>query len=202
MRHWRVILRWILFVLLVFGLGHYIATHLEQFKVIRQIRPSIIGLMLLLHVSTLIIAGFRYFTVVKSFGLNIPFPTWFRIFIYARFLNRFYPQGGSIYRAAILKTNYKFSISNYVSAFAAYSYLDRLFALAFTLLLVLLIEPSLTLVGINIPLLLSVAITFAISPIFFLTRKKKRSRETRKEELETTKIRQVSMECPKQVRGS
>lgn len=170
MKNWRIILRWSLLSLLLFGIGRYIVTHLDQFKVIRNINPSTIGLILLLQAFTQIIASFRYFTVIQSVGLKLPFSDWFRIFIYAMFLNRFYPQGGSIYRAAILKADYGFSISNYVTAFAAYSYLDRLFALVFTLLLVLLVEPGLTLASINIAFLLSLVIIAAISPILFLSR--------------------------------
>ncbi|CAA6691138.1 MULTISPECIES: lysylphosphatidylglycerol synthase transmembrane domain-containing protein [unclassified Lentimonas] len=171
MKKRSAILRWSLLLLLLFGLTNYVITHLEQFKVIRQISFRVIGFMLLLHASTLIIAGFRYLTLVRSFDLQITFSAWFRIFIYTRFLNRFYPQGGSIYRAVALKSDYGFSISNYVTAFAAYSYLDRLFALVFTFLLVLLVEPSLKLLGVNVALLLSSILIAAIVPIFLFQHK-------------------------------
>lgn len=151
------IFRWLLLILILTGLGHYVATHLDQFKVIREIRLSTVVLIVLLHTTLLIANGFRYCVVARNHGLNIQFRDWIRIFITARLLNRYYPQSGSVYRAVTLKKEYDFTIGNYLSSFAAFSYLDRFFAVIFTLLIILIFDPSLEIARINVAMFLALA---------------------------------------------
>jgi uncharacterized membrane protein YbhN (UPF0104 family) len=153
MRAWKVF-KWVLLVLLVGGLARYVYSHLEEFKVIREASVGLISAQIALCIALLILNAIQSFIVLKSFGLSIPFSAWFRIAVYARFLNRFFPQAGNAYRLGELKLSHGFPISRYLASFAAFSVLNRLLTLLYVLVIVLIWKPGLAIAGFNIGALL------------------------------------------------
>lgn len=148
MRAWKVF-KWILLALLIGGLARYVFLHLEEFKVIREASVGLISVQVALCIALLILNAMQGFIVLKSFGLSISFGAWFRIAVYARFLNRFFPQAGNAYRLGELKLSHGFPISRYVASFAAFSVLNRLLTLLYVLVIVLIWRPDLVIAGYN-----------------------------------------------------
>lgn len=73
----------------------------------------------------LLFASLRMLLFARKFGLKkITFKKWFQIFVLSRFLNKFLPQGGNIYRAMILKKEYKLSYKEYTQSFIGFTWID------------------------------------------------------------------------------
>ena len=146
---WRKVVRWVLLVFVLAGLGQYIVTHLADFEVIIRISPNLLVTITLMQVLLLFVAAWRHRVTAERLGLRIGFWAWLDLFVYSRFLNRFYPQAGNAYRATVLKMTFRFPLSRYVGAFALFHCLDTLITLLLLLLLLLLGESDLQVAGLN-----------------------------------------------------
>ena len=72
-------------------------------------------------------SSLRLLLFAKKFGLKkVSFKRWFQIFVLARFLNKFLPQGGNVYRAMVLKKEYHFSYKKYTQSFLGFTWIDFL----------------------------------------------------------------------------
>lgn len=160
-RKWIRVLRWILFIAVLWGLVQYVLSHRTDFQAIQNISFGLILFILCLRTGLIFVSAVQMFAVVRALGLNIDFGRWVKVFAYSRIINRIYPQAGNVYRAAELKFSYSFALSDYVAAFAVFLYLDRVITLALLLITVMLVEPKLTVFGWNVALLSS-ALLFAL----------------------------------------
>jgi len=130
---------------------YYIIQNHEHFKVITSLGvPEIMGLFLVILVTTLVSAQ-RLLLVMKYFDLQeISFSRWFRIFILARFLNRLVPQGGNLYRALTLKKEKGFSLKNYTLSFIGFTWIDLLVTFSLISIVLYGYQPTLSIGKINL----------------------------------------------------
>jgi uncharacterized membrane protein YbhN (UPF0104 family) len=153
---WWRILKWVILAIVLAGLGLYTLSHRDDFKIIADINPTVMLFLVLISIFTQIVMAVRSHAVMKFLGLDISIIRWLRVLIVSRFLNRFIPQSGNIYRATVLKMEHGFLIRNYISAYTAYIILWWLCSLCYTTIAVLALEPGLTISG------------YPIAPILFL----------------------------------
>jgi uncharacterized membrane protein YbhN (UPF0104 family) len=91
---------------------------------------------------------------------------WFRITSVGQFLNQFVPQLGNVYRAMVLKREHGVSYLAYASALFAFVWLDTLMAFAIAFVLVLALEPGITLFGFpGLAVLMLVIASTAMGPV-------------------------------------
>jgi uncharacterized membrane protein YbhN (UPF0104 family) len=91
-------------------------------------------------------------------GQGVSRMAWFRITSVGQFLNQFVPQLGNVYRAVVLKRDYGVAYLAYASALFAFVWLDTLMAFAIAFLVILALDPGITLLGFPGLLLLLVVI--------------------------------------------
>jgi len=118
----------------------------------------------------LIIASGRYLILLKEFDLkDIDWRKWFKIYVSGRFISKFIPQGGNIYRGIALKSLKNFPYKNYIVSLAIFSWLDIILGLFICLVVLLLFNPSMMLASfralsiITLALLISCLIPFLIN---------------------------------------
>jgi uncharacterized membrane protein YbhN (UPF0104 family) len=153
---WWRILKWVILTIVLAGLGFYILSHLDDFKILADINPTVILWLVLISIFSQIVMAVRSHAVMEFLGLDISIIRWIRVLIVARFLNRFIPQSGNIYRATVLKMEHGFLIRNYISAYTVFIILWWLCSICYTTIAVMVLEPGLTVSG------------YPIAPILFL----------------------------------
>jgi uncharacterized membrane protein YbhN (UPF0104 family) len=139
--------QWLLFIVLLAGLIWYGSANREDFAVIAEVDLAPLVALSALAVVTNYLMALRYLYVYRSFGTDMRQLSWLRVFIVGRLLNLFLPQTGNAYRAVSLKQSWGLSYTNYLAAFLAYTYLDRLLSIAFALGIVLVSRPGLRMAG-------------------------------------------------------
>ena len=174
---WRKIAGCLLLAALVVGLGRYIVRHIDDFKVIRRLGVDTLLIVLALRILMQIVSSFRFYTLARHFGLSLSFLSWFHVFVHSRFLNRFYPQAGNVYRASVLKMDYAFPIANYFAAFAAFLFLDRAVILLTALVLVLAVEPDLSVAGVRAAPVMAIALALAVGATVVLAWLRRRGKQ-------------------------
>ena len=92
----------ILVVVLVL-LVRYLVTHGSEFSAITRIKLKYLLPVILLSGFNLLMACARFHMMLTHLSHRIPFSTVLKYFTHGRFLNRFLPFGGSVYRAIMFK---------------------------------------------------------------------------------------------------
>ncbi len=160
-------LRWVLAVVIVSYVVYYLVMHRQQLASLKQLTPMTLLLLMLLNLLNTYVYGIRLRMVVhKKSGVVIPLWPWLKFFLVSRFLGLYAGQAGNLYRATVLKTRYKVSITKYISSFVFITWLDTTLALVFAMGVVAVLSPSMTLFGINaIILLFGLLLILAVLPL-------------------------------------
>jgi uncharacterized membrane protein YbhN (UPF0104 family) len=166
---WRIV-KWGILAATLAGLGFYSFSHIEDFRVISNIGPAAILWLVLIQIFTLVVMAVRSHAVMRFLGLEISMAKWLRVLIFARFLNRFIPQSGNIYRATVLKMEHGFLIRNYISGYSAYIMLWWLCAACYTIVTMLVLEPGLRISGCLVVPILALFVALFIVGIYVVTR--------------------------------
>ncbi len=116
MTKWRKIASISLLTLSVLGIVYYIYTHLEDFSRLSLVKPSNIGIMVLLVVLTSTCMGLQLKYLLKPFGVILRPMEWFGLSEITSFYNIITPfKGGAIARAAYLKLKHNFPYTQFLS---------------------------------------------------------------------------------------
>lgn len=136
----------------------------ENFRAILDIRASSIFLILLLGTIYLFIHCYRFKIILeKCSGILLPFWGWFTVFVQARFLTMVIPQFGNIYKGVALKSRFKISYTDYISAFTSFAWMDTCLNLTIATVIILLFAKNLLIGKYNAGMLLSIVTFSAIS---------------------------------------
>ena len=155
-----VMFRWAVVFFTLFIVTKFLIGHSESIKNVLGFRFHHIGGICILTIAYTVIRSYRLLLITRSIGdIKLGFSKWFKIFIVGRFTNVLAPQLGNMYRAVMLKKHYNLSFHSYISSFAFFAWLDILLNFALALVLMVLIQPGLTIAGVNAGL--------AIAGLFF-----------------------------------
>lgn len=139
--HRQKLLQILLLIALLSFIIIYIFKHTDEFRVIRGIAFLDLILLLLAQFSYLLFSAWQLLIIKRKFGLSgIGFPEWFRLFLIARFLNQFLPQGGNLYRALKLKKEYGFPYEKYLLSFSFFVWFNLILSLILLLVIMSIIN--------------------------------------------------------------
>jgi len=128
-----------------------------------NIRLEYILIIMAVLIIFLILQAWRYQIVIeKCSGTKIRYTTWLKLFILGRFLNRFVPQLGNIYRSIKLKQTYQISYTNYISSLLGFVWLDTIFSLAVALIVLMITASDFKIGSFNAEFVLLVIIAFVL----------------------------------------
>ena len=108
-------------------------------------RVSILG-VLTSYIIYLVIVSYRTLIILNEITTKkIKFIDWFRLTIKGRFISKFIPQGGNIYRGIILKKSNNLSYNKYISYLGIFSWIDIIINLFVCLILLVILDSELML---------------------------------------------------------
>lgn len=138
------LLRWLLAAVFMVLVAWYLAQHSDELYFLLNLDWRFLVLLCLTYVIYLVIYAWRFLVIMRHHQLRgIIFWKWFQIFIIGRFLNKYIPQGGNIYRGVRLKTDCQFSYTNYTSSFVSSTWLGTILDLILSFVLTAAFEPTL-----------------------------------------------------------
>lgn len=167
---WWSLVKWGILAVALTGLGLYILSHRDDFRIISNINPAILILVVLANVISQMVGALRSLAVMRFLGLTMPVIEWLRVFIFARILSLSVPQSGNVYRATVLKMRHGFLVRDYVAAYSAYIILAFISMVCFTILVVLVANRGLTVFGYPVAALLVLFVAFFIAAFYALGR--------------------------------
>lgn len=133
-----------------------------------NIRLEYILIIMTVQIIFLILQAWRYQIVIeKCSGTKIPYKPWLKLFILGRFLNRFVPQSGNLFRSIKLKQDYRISYTDYISSFLAFAWLDTIFNLIVAIIVIRITASELKIGSVNAAYLL-IAVVAVIFVVPFL----------------------------------
>jgi len=113
--------------------------------IVRVNYSAIIG-CLFFYSFYLIIASSRYLILLREFDLkDIDWKNWFKLYVSGRFISKFIPQGGNIYRGIALKSSKNFPYEQYLVSLVIFSWMDTILNLFLCLILLFLFNPTIML---------------------------------------------------------
>jgi hypothetical protein len=139
------IIKAIILVVALILLINYIVTHRADFGAITGIQLKYILPVLLLSGINLLLSCMRFRMMMTHLAHRIPFLTVLKHFAHGRFLNRFLPMGGSVYRAIMFKKTDGVSYKNYVAINLSFDWLNILCSSLLGILVLAIYDPGLSL---------------------------------------------------------
>lgn len=124
-------------------LVRYIVTHLSDFEAITQIEFRYILPVILLSGVNFLMSCMRFYLTLTHLAHRIPFLTVLKYFTHGRFLNRFLPLGGSVYRAIMFKKTDGVSYKKYVAINLSFDWLNILTSTLLGVTVIALYDPRL-----------------------------------------------------------
>ncbi|MBN1225230.1 MAG: flippase-like domain-containing protein [Candidatus Aminicenantes bacterium] len=131
------IVKGIILAVALFLLADYLIRHSHEFHFLKSLRVAYIIPVVLLNVFILFLSGYRFYLLLTNVAHRIPIYTVFKTFIFSRFVNKFVPFGGSVYRAVAFKISDGVSYKKYIASSVAFDWLNLIFS---TLLGIIVIE--------------------------------------------------------------
>ncbi len=129
-----------------------------------NIRLHYILIIMTVQILFLILQAWRYQIIIKKCsGAKIPYKPWLKLFILGRFLNRFVPQLGNLFRSIKLKQDYRISYTDYISSFLAFAWLDTVFNLILALIVTLITASEFKVGSFDAKYLLFVILAFVLA---------------------------------------
>jgi len=140
----------ILVVVLVL-LVYYLVSHGAEFNAIAKIELKYILPVILLSGFNLLLSCIRFHMMLTHLSHRVPFSTVLKYFTHGRFINRFLPLGGSVYRAIMFKKTDGISYKKYVAINLSFDWLNVLYSALLGVFVLTLYDPRLSIR--SIPLL-------------------------------------------------
>lgn len=145
-------LRWALLAATVGLIVRYFVRNREQLRLLGEIEPADVVLLVVLSALYLAAQAERYRLVLAQCGGRaLGVRDWFELFILGRFLNTVLPQAGNLYRGSRLKRDHGISYTRYLSGFFSLAWLDTCLNLLLAALVLALFAPRLRLAGLPAP---------------------------------------------------
>ena len=158
------IIKWLILVVVLALLINYIVQHSHEFHFLKNIKPKYIIPVVLLNIFGQFLSYFRFDMMLTYVSHRIPRMTVFKYFIFGRFINKFFPYGGSVYRAIMFKKSDGVSYKKYIASNVSFDWLNLIYSTLFGVLVIGVYDPQLKIRSIPLlPLFITVLIFFSIA---------------------------------------
>ena len=161
------IVRWSIFLLCTAYIVRFFALNTDDIMLVTRLKPlAVTGIVVLSALAHLIFC-FRFQAVLKKCtGKSVPFFHWLRLVVLGRFLTLLTPQAGNVYSSIMLKKHYGIPHTRYISSFFSFVWTDTCVNVLVAMVLVLLVQPQLTIGGISaIYLLVGIFLVVFLVPV-------------------------------------
>ena len=167
----KKILSILLTIIFIIFFAKYINSHLEDFKIIKNIDSYIeIFFISILTLSTFYINGLFLKITLQRFGLDLKFIEYFSLSLISTFANIFIPlKGGAGIKAIYLKKKYNLNYSKFISSFAGNFILviSTNSVVMFLIMLILYFNSNI----LNIPIFLFFTLMMLVSSYIIISKK-------------------------------
>jgi len=137
------IIKWIILAVVLVLLINYIIQHIHEFSFLKDIRVEYLIPVILLNIFVLLLSCYRFDMLLTHISHRIPRYTVFKYFIFGRFINKFIPYGGSIYRAIMFKKSDGVSYKNYIASNASFDWLNLIYSTLLGIAVISFYDPQL-----------------------------------------------------------
>ena len=158
------VIKWLILAVVLVLLINYIIRHSQEFHFLKKIRLDYIIPIFLLNILCQFLSYYRFDMMLTYVSHRIPRYTVFKYFIFGRFINKFIPHGGSVYRAIMFKKSDGLSYNKYIASNVSFDWLNLIYSTLFGVLVVGLYDPRLKAFSIPLlPLLVVVLVLLAFA---------------------------------------
>lgn len=158
------IIKWIILAAVLILLINYIIQHRHEFHFLKTLRMEYIVPVILLNIFGLLLSSYRFDMMLTRVSHRIAHSTVFKYFIYGRFINKFIPYGGSVYRAIMFKKSDGVSYKKYIASNVSFDWLNLIYSTFFGVLVISVYDPQLKIRSIPLlPLFVVVLILLALA---------------------------------------
>jgi uncharacterized protein (TIRG00374 family) len=137
------IIKWLILVVVLVLLVNYIVQHSHEFGFLRTIQTEYIVPVILLSLFGQLLSYCRFYVLLVQVAHRIPPYTVFKYFIFGRFINKFFPYGGSVYRAIMFKKSDGVSYKKYIASNVSFDWINLIYATLFGVLVIAVYDPQL-----------------------------------------------------------
>ena len=165
-RRYRNFLRWFIIVVCAAGIVAHFARNRTDLRLILAIPWQTLLAIIGLQSLNLVLHSLRFRLSVEKCGeKHIPFPSWFRLVVLGRLLNRFVPQMGTIYQGVKLKEKHQISYTQYITSKFSFMWMDWSLTFATALVITWIYDASLRIGGFRVvEALIGILFVTVISP--------------------------------------
>jgi len=122
------IIKWIILAVVIFLLINYLIKNSHEFSFLKKIRIEYIIPVILLNIFNLLLSCSRFYMMLTHVSHRISLYTVFKYFIFGRFINKFIPYGGSVYRAIMFKKSDGVSYKKYIASNVSFDWLNLIYS--------------------------------------------------------------------------
>ena len=137
------IIKWIILAVVLVLLIQYIIQHNHEFGFLKKIRIEYILPVILLNIFGLLLSCYRFDMMLTHVSPRIRHYTVFKYYIFGRFINKFIPFGGSVYRAIMFKKSDGVSYKKYIAISASFDWLNLIYSTLLGIVIIGVYDPQL-----------------------------------------------------------
>ncbi|MBW2254521.1 MAG: flippase-like domain-containing protein [Deltaproteobacteria bacterium] len=163
----RRALSWVVLLASIGLITWFALAHREDFRLLLELRPMLVVVLVGLQVVFLAANALRYLIVLeKCSSRRLQYWYWFRISVVGMLLNTFFPQSGNVYRSVLLKQRYEVAYTRYITGYFSLAWMSLCFNLFLALVTLAAVEPHQRLGGLPaLPLLLVMLLGCVMVPV-------------------------------------
>jgi len=137
------IIKWVILAVVLVLLVNYLIQHSHEFSFLKKIKIEYIIPVILLNIFVLLLSYYRFDMMLTYVSHRIPHYTVFKYFIFGRFINKFIPYGGSVYRAIMYKKSDGVSYKKYIASNVSFDWLNLIYSTLLGMAVIGFYDPSL-----------------------------------------------------------
>jgi len=168
MKHWKY---WqiLIIVAMLALIGKYLFSHQAELERLKHISSTDLILLGLTSFCINIAYSLLGFVVLLELGMKkLRLVPWFEIFVISRFLNFHVPQGANVFRSVKLKKEYDFPYTSSIKQISFVSWFNLIMTLTVSAGVLGIVNPGISLKGINVLAALAVLIAFVTASPFLI----------------------------------
>jgi len=139
----RQLVGWVIFVIFLFLLAHYIWNHWEEFSFLGRLNSIYLFPVILTSLALPFLSSYRFFLTIEKLNKPVQFIYVFKFQVLGRFLNRIAPQSGVVYKAHAFGKKLNLGYGPFFSSLISFTWLDLLITVIFCTLLIGAYQPEL-----------------------------------------------------------
>jgi len=148
------VLKWFLLLVVCTILVLYVVRNRQEFYFILTIRLQYLLPILALSFLEATISGYRFSLILTAVSHRLPFQTALKYYV----VGQFFPQGGNVYRAVMLKKTDNVGYGRFVSGMFSFKWMNIVFSLLLGIVILAIYRPDIQIQNVAILPLFSIAL--------------------------------------------